>query len=113
MTGNPTRYYSEQQEQMVAKLTGGKCTANSGATAFYKGDVVTDDFLIECKTSIKSKDSFMIKEGWLEKNTEEAFAMRKNHSALCFDFGYNKNMRYYVISEREFLNYLNYVKENE
>lgn len=30
-----TRYYSKQQEKKVAKVVGGKRTANSGATAFH------------------------------------------------------------------------------
>lgn len=43
----PTRYYSKQQEKKVAKAVHGKRQANSGATAFAKGDVVTTDWLIE------------------------------------------------------------------
>ena len=44
----PTRYYSSKQEKQVAKISGGKKVANSGATTFYKGDVSTDKILIEC-----------------------------------------------------------------
>lgn len=100
--GRPTRYYSKQQEKKVAKKLNGVRTANSGATPFQKGDVVTKDWLIECKTKTKDCSSFLIKEEWLLKNEEEAFAMGKNNSALCFDFGPNANKRYYVISERLF-----------
>lgn len=98
----PTRYYSKQQEKKVAKKLNGIRTANSGATPFQKGDVVTKDWLIECKTKVKDCSSFTIKEDWLLKNEEEAFAMGKNNSALCFDFGPSANKRYYVISERLF-----------
>lgn len=97
----PTRYYSKQQEKKVAKKLGGKRQPNSGATAFYKGDVITDEFLIECKTKTTDCKSFTIKEDWLLKNEEEAFAMGRE-SALCFDFGPSANKRYYVISERQF-----------
>lgn len=97
----PTRYYSKQQEKKVAKKLGGKRQANSGATAFQKGDVITDQFLVECKTKTKDSKSFTIKEDWLLKNEEEAFAMNKD-SALCFDFGPSANKRYYIISERLF-----------
>lgn len=107
----PTRYYSKQQEKKVAKAVGGKRQANSGATAFAKGDVVTNDWLIECKTKIKDCSSFIIKEEWLLKNEEEAFAMGKNNSALCFDFGPSANKRYYVISERMFEILKNYLEE--
>ena len=40
----PTRYYSDKQEKSVVKSLKGKQTKNSGATAFEKGDVLSDDF---------------------------------------------------------------------
>ena len=46
-----TRKYSYEQEQRIAKLLNGKVNANSGATDFYKGDVRTTAFLVECKTT--------------------------------------------------------------
>jgi hypothetical protein len=101
----PTRFYSNNQEKQVAKAISGKQTANSGATPFSKGDVITpgrDGWLIECKTSTTAKASFSIKREWLSKNKEEAFAMGKDHNALCFDFGNGSN-RYYVIDEKTFL----------
>lgn len=97
----PTRYYSKKQENKVAKSLGGRRQANSGATAFQKGDVITDEFLIECKTKTTDCKSFTVKEDWLLKNEEEAFAMGRE-SALCFDFGPSANKRYYIISERQF-----------
>lgn len=106
-----TRYYSNRQEKKVAKAVKGRKTANSGATAFQKGDVVTKDWLIECKTKVKDSTSFTIKEEWLLKNEEEAFAMGKNNSALVFDFGPNSNKRYYIISERLFQVLQQYLEE--
>ncbi len=108
----PTRFYSNQQEKKVAKAIGGKQVCNSGATAFNKGDVKTDDWLIECKTTTATeKASFSIKKEWLEKNSEEAFAMNKTHSALAFQFGVNEP-NYYIISERHFKEYLRLLEEN-
>ncbi|MBO6272765.1 hypothetical protein J6O48_08310 [bacterium] len=106
-----TRYYSERQEKSVAKKIVGKVVPNSGAATFVAGDVVTKDWLIECKTKTKDCSSFTIKEDWLLKNEEEAFAMGKNNSALCFDFGPSANKRYYVISERLFETLKNYLEE--
>ena len=108
----PTRYYSKQQEKKVAKYVGGKRQPNSGATPFYKGDVITDEFLIECKTKTTDCKSFTIKEDWLLKNEEEAFAMGGKYPALCFDFGPSANKRYYVISEPLFQMLQEYLKEN-
>ena len=98
---NSTRYYSTRQEKAIAKAINGRQTANSGATMFGAGDVITDLWLIEAKTKTSECKSFAIKKDWLEKNKNEAFALRKRYNALCFDFGDNKQ-RYYVIDERTF-----------
>lgn len=92
-----TRKFSKKQETRVAKNLGGKVNSNSGATSFYKGDVNTENVLIECKTSIKPVKSISIKKEWLTKLDEEKFAMGKFHSALAFDFGDSKD--YFIINE--------------
>lgn len=97
----PTRFYSNKQEKKVAKAVGGKQVSNSGATKFSKGDVVTDNWLIECKTCTKEKRSFTIKEDWLIKNKEEAFDMGKSYNALVFNFGPD-TQNYYIIDEYTF-----------
>ena len=107
----PTRFYSDRQEKHIAKVTKGKQTANSGATAFSKGDVRTDQFLIEAKTCMSEKQSFSIKKEWLLKNEEERFAMGKDYSALAFNFGDDEN--YYIISEKLFIKLLNFLKEED
>ena len=96
----PTRYYSNRQEKSVAKAIGGKKTANSGATKFSKGDVKTDMFLIECKTQEKPQKSIRVQREWIDKNTEEAFAMNRPYSAVAIDFGDGEN--FYIISEKLF-----------
>ncbi len=76
--------------------------SNSGAPKFLGGDVQTDEWLIECKTTTcTTKASFSIKKQWLEKNKEEAFAMGKSYNALCFDYGDAK--RYYIVDEKTFI----------
>lgn len=97
---NSTRYYSAKQEKHVAKAVNGKRTANSGATAFSKGDISTKYFLIECKTCMDGKRSFSIKKEWLDKNAEEAFAMRKPYNALAFNFGDGTD--YFIMDEKTF-----------
>ena len=107
----PSRFYSDRQEKHIAKVTKGKQTANSGATAFSKGDVRTDQFLIEAKTCMSEKQSFSIKKEWLLKNEEERFAMGKDYSALAFNFGDDEN--YYIISEKLFIRLLELLKEED
>lgn len=107
----PTRFYSKKQENAVAKALDGKRVVNSGATSFNKGDVSLDDFLIECKTTTCThKASFSIKEEWLIKNKEEAFAMGKHHNALAFQFGEGQP-NYYIVDEKQFKEYLFLLKE--
>lgn len=108
----PTRFFSKVQENEVAKAVGGKRTANSGATAFSKGDVRTEQFLIECKTCTSNKQSFSIKKEWIQKNKEEAFAMNKQYSAIAFNFGPDEP-NYYVIDQKLFTQLVRYLQEEE
>lgn len=107
----PTRFYSDKQEKKVARAVGGKQTPNSGSTPFIKGDVLTDQFLIECKTLTREQKQITIKREWLDKNTEEAFAMNRQYSALAFDFG--STPRYYIINEKLFKKLVKYLKEEQ
>ena len=108
----PTRFYSNRQEKSVAKAVSGKQTSNSGATPFYKGDVTTDRFLIECKTCTSDKQSFSIKKDWIKKNQEEAFAVGKDYSAIAFNFGPDSE-NYYVINENLFKILKTYLEEGD
>lgn len=99
-----TRKFSKKQEDRVAKATGGKRVANSGATVFRKGDVNAGLFCIECKTAITRKKSMSILEEWITKLKEEAFAMRKPFWAIAFNFGGLDNREnFYIISEDLFV----------
>jgi len=106
----PTRFYSNRQEKHIAKELGGKKVANSGATAFNKGDVVLNDWLLEAKTKTSPTNSFSIKKEWLLKNKEESYAMRKSYNALVFDFGDGNN--YYVIDEKTFKEVLRWQEDH-
>lgn len=97
----PTRFYSSQQEKDVAKAVGGRRTANSGATPFSKGDVTAEDWLFECKTQTKAKETFTLRKEWFEKNLQESLYMGKKYSALVFDFGPSQR-HYYIIDEITF-----------
>lgn len=108
MGKKPTRYFSSLQEEHIARMLDGKCQPNSGATPFFKGDVVAGDFLVECKTTTVCKESFSIKEEWLSGLNGERIQMRKPYCALAFQFApqdsmkpFNKN--YFVVDEDTFL----------
>lgn len=82
----PTRFYSSTQENEVAKLLGGHTQPNSGATPFFKGDVIAKDFVVECKTTTTPKKSFSISRQWLEAVNAERIEMRKGYCALAFQY---------------------------
>ena len=93
-----TRFYSDKHEKSVCKALGAKQQSNSGAGKFNKGDVITNNFLIECKTVMNPKASISIKREWVDKNKNEAFAIRKPYQAVCFNFE-PEGKNYYVINE--------------
>ncbi len=113
LSNQPTRTASLIQETNVATSVKGSRTPNSGATMFGgKGDVLTDDWLFECKTQMKDKESFSVKQDWFRKNKEEQLYMRKNHSAVVFNFGPNRK-NYYIIDENTFLQMQEALKKEE
>ena len=61
---------SQKHEKRIAKAVGGKTTAASGAFWSRKGDVRSDDLLIEHKWT--GKKSFSLKADVLEKIVTEA-----------------------------------------
>ena len=108
----PTRYYSKRQEDQIAKRLNGTRVKNSGATAWQKGDVHLDKWLLEAKTRTKASESISIQKEWLEKNSKEALFMGKEYSALAFNFGPDQP-NYYIIDESLFETLVNLIEEEE
>lgn len=100
-----TRFFSSKQEKKVAKTLQGNTTLNSGATSFQKGDVIANDFVIECKTKVEPSKSIAIKKEWIDKQRTEALAMRKPNWAIAFNFEPNGE-NFYIIDEKTFKNML-------
>ncbi len=97
----PTRYFSRKQETKVAKDLGMKCTPNSGATSFDKGDVKDDHLLLECKTCKKPQTSMTVKKQWLIDIKKEQYQMNKSLSGVVIDFGENKD-QYVILTMNDF-----------
>ena len=106
-----TRDYSDMQEKHIAKLTDGKVQSNSGGTKFGGGDVHTNKFFIEAKTPTKEQKAFSIKKDWIDKMQEQAFEQGKEESVLAFRFSPNDKEDFYVLNEKQFLEYLRYKEE--
>jgi hypothetical protein len=98
----------------IAKKLGGAVQPNSGATAVRKGDVVVPEssMLIECKTSMKNKETFSVKRTVLDGIENEAFAMGNHGWALAFDFGPD-TPTHYVVSEAMFMELLEHLREGQ
>lgn len=61
---------ADRQERKTAAAHGGRLTPRSGAGWVHKGDVSTEDEVIECKAT--GKTQITLKASWLEKVFNEA-----------------------------------------
>jgi hypothetical protein len=80
----PTKKASLKQEKRVAKEVGGRATIASGALYSQKGDVRTDRFLIECKTT--EKDFFTFTRKVWDKIRREAIKDGMRYPVLSVEF---------------------------
>ena len=96
-----TRYFSDRHEKSVCKALGAIQQPNSGAGLWRKGDVVQENasLLIECKCSMKPKNSVSIKKEWVDKNKKESFFCRLSNTAICINFEPDGE-NYYLINEK-------------
>lgn len=77
MTDESTKFFSTKQEKMIAKYLGWKTVPASGARDFNKGDVVSEDFLAECKTHTSEVSRIKIDfRVWLKLKNEATSQMR-------------------------------------
>ena len=109
MRKDSTRYVSDKHEKRTAKQLGGKVQVSSGSSPFFKGDVVLNNCLVECKTCMTPKNSFSIKKEWLEKIQEQCIQMRKRFPILAFDFGSGEN--YYIIDEKTMRKFCEFLEQ--
>lgn len=71
-------------EKTIAKILGGKVIPASGAGAHFKGDVITDEFLVECKQTDKMQ--YILKLDDYVKIKTQANLMRRT-PAMVVGFG--------------------------
>jgi hypothetical protein len=90
---------SRKQEKSVAKRLGGQLTVGSGSRWFNKGDVRTECYLVECKTT--GKLSYTIKSSELRKIETEALLEGRN-PVLVFDLD---GRRYAILPFDDFMEF--------
>ena len=88
---------SLKHEKRLAKVVGGQRNVASGAFWFRKGDVRSDDLLIEHKWT--GKKSFTLKSDVLEKITTEALL---NSRTPVLGISLN-DVNYVILDENDFL----------
>lgn len=89
------------QEKEVAKLVNGEVQIASGALSHGGGDVLTENWFLECKTVISKKDSYSVKKSILDKMYEQSFEQQKNYSSLAFRFS-PEGEDYFVVNSETF-----------
>lgn len=89
---------SQKQEKSVAKKFRAKLTPASGALWAAKGDVRTDKFLIECKTT--EKRYYVLTAKVWEKIAEEALKDHMRTPLMVIDL--EDSERYVVFSPKDF-----------
>lgn len=98
---NPTKFYSNKQETAVANYLNWRVVTGSGARATHPGDIVSDDWLGECKTHvIKSKTITFKKSEW-QKIFSEAISKFKT-PVLIVDDGSQSISNTWCIYPRRF-----------
>ncbi len=54
-----TRFYSDRQESAITEFLGWKRTPASGSRPFVKGDIVSDEYVGECKTHVSPREDII------------------------------------------------------
>lgn len=73
--GDPDMTPTGQEHRIARSLRGGHRQAGSGASVYARGDVKSNDFLVECK--LTEAGSLRVQSAWLAKITRQALAAGK------------------------------------
>lgn len=90
---------SIEQEERISKLFYGKRTPRSGGANFVSGDSLSEDWLVECKTTVKPSNSYSVNKAVLDKADHERAEMHKPYFALAFTLGENRD-DYFVLDRK-------------
>lgn len=98
-TAKTAKELSIEQEERIAKLFGGERTPRSGGSNFVSGDALSEDWLVECKTTVKPSLSYSVHKSVLDKADHERKEMHKSYYALAFTLGESRE-DYFVLDRR-------------
>lgn len=86
----PTKDYSSAQEHMIADYLGWSVVAGSGAAACYPGDIISDEWLGECKTHVETGKKIFFSYSVWKKICDEA-SVKHRFPVLFTDDGSQKS----------------------
>ena len=87
-----TKDYSSKQEKMIADYLGWSVVSGSGAAACYPGDIISDEWLGECKTHMTTNCKIVFKKSHWKKICDES-TVKRRFPVLFTDDGSQKSSR--------------------
>lgn len=72
-----TKDFSSKQEKMIADYLGWSVVSGSGAAACFPGDVISDEWLGECKTHVERGQKILFNKKVWDKICDEAMVKRR------------------------------------
>lgn len=100
------KIYSNRQENLVATCLGWDVVAGSGSAACFPGDVISDEWLGECKTHTSPNHNIVFKATVWAKIKDEATSKRR-YPALFVDDGSQRLRNTFVLVLQSSLNSMN------
>ena len=76
---------SDKQEKMVAKYLGWRQVTGSGSRPTHPGDVLSDEWMGECKTHVSPNHKVVFKKSVWDKICEEAYAHHRSPAYFSDD----------------------------
>lgn len=97
----PTKDFSSAQENMIADYLGWSVVSGSGAAACHPGDVISDDWLGECKTHVKPEQKIFFSKSVWKKICDEAMIKRRYPVLFTDDGSQRSNKTWCLFSHRQ------------
>jgi len=106
-----TKYFSTKQETSVAKYLEWEVVSGSGARDTLPGDVISDEWLGECKTHMVPSETITFELGHWQKIKAEALAKFKNPVLIC-DNGTQETRNTWCMFSADYFDLESYIVEH-
>ena len=95
-----TKDFSSKQENMIANYLDWSVVAGSGAAACFPGDIISDDWLGECKTHVESGNKIFFSKSVWKKICDEA-SVKRRFPVLFVDDGSQRRDRTWCLFSKK------------